>query len=143
MSQARYDWRAVVARLLFSLLLVFSIYNPSGYSFWHWVLSPQGGGAWGSPWVKAFLGVILLGLHALVWRAVLAVLRPLGVAFIASLGLTGFVALGEMGLLDRGDPDARSMAVLVTLTLILTAGLTLASLMHRLTGVVHVEEVPH
>lgn len=142
MSMARYDWRAILARLLFSLLLVFSVYNPSGYSFWHWVLSPAGG-VWGSPWVKAFLGVVLLGLHALIWRAVLAVLRPLGVIFIVALCGTGFVAVGEIGLVDRSDLDAQLIAMLLTLTLILTTGLTLASLMHRLTGVLHVEEVPH
>jgi hypothetical protein len=61
MSLSRYDWRAVVARLLFSLLLVFSIYNPSGYSFWHWVQSSSG-----NPWAKAFVGVVLFGIHWLV-----------------------------------------------------------------------------
>ncbi len=138
MSLSRYDWRAVVARLLFSLLLVFSIYNPSGYSFWHWVQSPSG-----NPWAKAFLGVVLFGIHWLVWRAVLAVLRPYGVVFIAALCGTGFIAFCELGLVDRGDADAQIIALLLTLVLILTIGLTLASLMHRLTGVLHVEEVPH
>jgi hypothetical protein len=74
---------------------------------------------------------------------VVAVLRPYGVIFIAALCGTGFIAFCELGLVDRGDADVQLIALLLTLVLILTIGLTLASLMHRLTGVLHVEEVPH
>lgn len=133
-----YDWRAVMARLLFSLLLVFSIYNPSGYSFWHWVISPEG-----NPWAKAFVGVLLLGLHVLIWKAVMAVLRIWGALFIVGVCIAGFVLLSELGLVDRTDPNALAIGVMFTLVLLLTAGLSLASIMHRLTGVQHVEEVPH
>jgi Family of unknown function (DUF6524) len=138
MMAQRYDWQSVVARLLFSLLMVFSLYNPSGYSYWHWVQSASG-----NPWAKAFVGVLLLGLHGLLWRAVLAVLRPFGVALLVALCVCGFVALSELGLVDRADADTQLIAGMATLVVLLTSGLTLASLMHRLTGVQHVEEVPH
>jgi hypothetical protein len=138
MSATRYDWRAVVARLLFSLLVVFSLYNPSGYSWWHWVtLGP------GQLWVKLFVSLLLAGLHWVLWRHVVAVLRPYGVAFLSILCVSAFVALSEAGLLDRTDGDTLALVVLATLVVVLTSGLSAASILHRLTGVQHVEEIPH
>jgi hypothetical protein len=138
MTARPFDWRAVVARLLFSLLLVFSLYNPSGTSYWHWLTRGDG-----SPWAKAFVGLLLLLVHVLVWRAAFSVLRPWGAILLTAICLLGFVMLSELGLLDRGDPDALLIGVMFTLVVLLTAGLTLASVLHRLTGVQHVEEVPH
>ncbi len=143
MTAARYDWKAVVARLLFSLLLVFSLYNPSGYSFWHWIHWPGGEGGWAMFWLKLFCGVAVLGVHYIVWKAVIAVLRPYGVVFLMLLSGIGFVGLAEAGLLDREDPNTWLIAAMSTLVVIQTAGLSMASIMHRLTGVQHVEEVPH
>jgi hypothetical protein len=142
MSAARYDWKAVVARLLFSLLLVFSLYNPSGYSFWHWMLAPSQG-PWNSLWAKAFVGLGVAGLNIMVWKAAVAVLRPSGVFFILVFCGLGFAALAEFGVLEREQSGTLLIAAMFTIVVILTAGLSLASLMHRLTGVQHVEEVPH
>ncbi|MDB5415138.1 MAG: hypothetical protein JWR10_3473 [Rubritepida sp.] len=138
MTGQRFDGRGIVARLLFGLLLVFSVYNPSGYSFWHWVIS-----AGGNPWAKAFVGVMLLGLHGLIWKSVIGVLQPLGMFFLAALSSAGFVALAELDLLDPRDPNAQALGVMFTLVLLLTAGLSLSPIMHRLSGVQHVEEIPH
>jgi hypothetical protein len=142
MTGPTYDWKAVVARLLFSLLLVFSLYNPSGYSYWHWMGAPTNG-PWNSLWIKAFVGLGIIGLHFMVWKAALAVLRPYGVFFVLSFCGLGFAALSEFGLLDRHDGGTMLMAVMLSLVAVLTAGLSKASIMHRLTGVQHVEEVPH
>ncbi|WP_353212667.1 DUF6524 family protein [Rhodovarius sp.] len=142
MTAAPYDWKAVVARLLFSMLLVFSLYNPSGYSYWHWMGAPTNG-PWNSFWAKGFVGLGVLGLHVLVWKTVFAILRPSGVFYILTLSGLGFAAMSEFGLLDRQDGGTVLIAVMLTMVAVLTAGLTLASIMHRLTGVQHVEEVPH
>lgn len=142
MTGPRYDWRAVVARLLFSLLLVFSLYNPSGYSFWHWLNAPSDS-PWNSLWTKGFVGLGVLYLHVLVWKAALAVLRPWGTLFILAFCGLGFATLAEFRLLDHRDAGTVLIAVMFSMVAVLTAGLSLASIMHRLTGVQHVEEVPH
>jgi len=137
-TSAPYDWKAVVARLIFSLFIVFSAYNPSGYSFWHWVTAGNG-----QFWLKLSVSLMLLGLHVILWRAVWAILRPSGVMFIALLCVCGFVALLELGILDGSDSDAALIYLMFSLAILLTSGLSTASIMHRLTGVQHVEEVPH
>jgi len=137
MSARRFDWTALVARLLFSLLMVFSLYNPSGYSYWHWLWIE------GHFWPKACVGVALLGVHLLLWRAVVAVLRPWGVALWSLAGLCALVALASTGVIDHAEPRVIIMAVLTGLSGLMALGLSLASIMHRLTGVQHVEEVPH
>ena len=85
----------------------------------------------------------MLGLHFLIWKTVIAILRPSGVFYILTLSGLGFAAMSEFGLLDRQDAGTVLIAVMFTMVAVLTAGLTLASIMHRLTGVQHVEEVPH
>jgi hypothetical protein len=136
-STRRFDWTGLVARLLFSFLVVFSLYNPSGYSFWHWLWVP------GLFWVKCAIGIALLGVHILLWRSVVSVLRPWGVALAALVGASGFAALSSTGAIDHADPGVIVIALLAGLAVLMTLGLSLALIMHRLTGVQHVEEVPH
>ncbi|NDG49245.1 MAG: hypothetical protein EBY30_09420 [Rhodospirillales bacterium] len=142
MTSSPYDWKAVVARLLFSLFLVFSLYNPSGYSYWHWMGAPPNG-PWNSLWAKGFVGLGVLGLHVLIWKTVIAILRPSGVFFVLTLSGLGFAAISEFGLLDRQDLGTVLMAIMIMLVAVLTTGLNKSSIMHRLTGVQHTEEVKH
>jgi hypothetical protein len=38
-----FDWRSISSRVLFAMLLVFAVYNPSGrFSYWHWLISGEG-----------------------------------------------------------------------------------------------------
>lgn len=137
MNIRRFDWTGLVARLLFSLLMVFSLYNPSGYSFWHWLWQP------GLFWTKAALGLALLGVHVLLWRSVLAVLRPWGIVLAGLIGACVYGALGSTGTIDSSDLRVVIMALLTGLAVLMALGLSLAPAMHRLTGVQHVEELPH
>jgi len=142
MTGSPYDWKAVVARLLFSLLLVFSLYNPSGHSYWHWIWAPYTG-PWNSIWAKGFVGLGLCGVNLYIWKTVIAILKPVGVYYILILCGLGFAAMSEFGLLDHQDIGTVLTAVLIMLVAVLATGLNKSSIMHRLTGVQHTEEVKH
>ena len=136
MSEARFDWRALLARILFSLLVVFAVYNPSGRSYWHWIWNDDAGF-----WPKFTMGLVLLAVHASIWMTVLAVLRWKGVVTVLLILIGGWISISQAmgpGLLGGG-----SIAVvpLLLLSLLYAWALSWAYIMHRVTGVVHVEKV--
>lgn len=138
MSAVRYDWKPVAARMLFSLFAVFSLYNPSGYSYWHWLTAGLDDGL-----AKLAVGLTLFGVHMVLWKTVLAVLRPRGITFILLLCVCALALLWQIGAADLTDGDTLLLGLLICLAVILTSGLIYSSIMHRLTGIAHVEEVPH
>ena len=93
MSVQRFDWRGVVARALFSLFVVFAVYNPTGTSYLHWV---TGGPELG--WAKLAVGAALLIVLRLMWRTTIGVLGWPGVVLILLVCLgAGITVLGATG----------------------------------------------
>jgi hypothetical protein len=137
MSAGRFDWRGVVARALFSLFLVFAVYNPSGTSYLHWVL--QGFGWF---WAKLAIGAALAAVLLMLWRTTRGVLGRRGIglvlAFCLGLGMTVTHLTGS-GLLAEGT---LMLWALLSLAALFTAGLCYSHLHHRLGGITHTEEVP-
>ncbi len=136
MTAPPFDWRGVVSRALFSLFVVFAIYNPSGTSFLHWVL---GGFEWF--WVKLATGAALAGVCMVMWRTTIGVLGRRGIALVVAFCLgVGMTALHLSGIgLFRGD--TLLMWALVSLAGVFTAGLCYSHLHHRLGGISHTEDL--
>jgi hypothetical protein len=136
MSAERFDWRGVVSRALFCLFVVFAIYNPSGTSFLHWVLS---GFDWF--WVKLATGAALAVICMVMWRTTIGVLGGRGVALVVAfcigMGMTGLHLTG--GALLAGD--TLLLGVLASLSGVFTAGLCYSHLHHRLGGISHTEDL--
>ncbi len=136
MSAARFDWRGVVSRALFSLFIVFAIYNPSGTSFVHWVLS---GFDWF--WVKLATGAALAVICTVMWRTTIGVLGSRGVALVVAfcigIGMTGLHLAGS-GLFVG---NTLLIGALASLAGVFTAGLCYSHLHHRLGGISHTEDL--
>ncbi len=136
MSAQRFDWRGVVSRALFSLFLVFAIYNPLGTSFVHWVL---GGLDWF--WLKLATGALLAVIIVVLWRTTAGVLGRRGIVLVALVNLgTGMTLLR---LTDTPLLAGQTLLLwaLVSLAGLFTAGLCYSHLHHRLGGISHTEEV--
>jgi hypothetical protein len=135
-SAARFDWRGVVSRALFSLFIVFAIYNPSGTSFVHWVLS---GFEWF--WVKLATGAALAVICMVMWRTTIGVLGGRGVglvvAFCIGIGMTGLHLTGSRLFVG----NTLLIGALASLAGVFTAGLCYSHLHHRLGGISHTEDL--
>ena len=127
----------VMARFLASLVLVVATFNPTGFSFVHWV----GGNFPQVQPLQAVIGIVLLAvwlffLHA-TWRS----LGTLGVA----LGLAFFAAIGWMmaswGWFSTANHNALIWVVLLMVACLLTLGLCWALIQARVSGQAVVEEV--
>jgi hypothetical protein len=125
----------ILVRFLAALILVFATWNPTGWSFVHWLMSSL-------PNVTAglvFAGVVLGIGWFLFLYATLESLGTLGIilalAFFGSLTWLMF----DLGWLSF-DQEVLNYLVLVIIAAILTVGMAWSHIWRRLSGRVEVED---
>ena len=136
MNARHFDGKAVVARGLLSLAVVFGVYNPSGRSYFHWIFS---GFDW--IWLKIAIGALLYAILAIFWQTTRSVLGRAGVVLVIIFWLAATMAASRFLGLTRFDLTALSVWALIAVAAVFTAGLSYSHLHHRLGGIVHTEEV--
>jgi len=122
-------------RFAATLVLVLATYNPSGYSFFHWVWQSDDRGP------EHFVaGVIVITGWIILFAATKRSLDTLGM-FLGVLLLAGLVWLFiDLGLLSLGSVSAVAWVVLVCIAALLTVGLCWSHIWRRLTGQFEVDE---
>ena len=130
MADKEFNWSSIAFRGIFAVLLVFSTYNPEGYSYYHWGFTNMSSDA---P-AKVFVGIILLIGWAIYIRATFHSLGFLGL----SLAIAFFSSLVWL-LVDRGWVPADSVKVLTYITLfiisaILTTGISWSFIRRKISG---------
>lgn len=123
-------------RLAASLVLVFATFNPSGYSFFHWV---QDVGI--SAPVRMLIGILLTIAWVVFLRATLRSLGMVGLILVAALFSTIIWIAVDMGWLSIDNVNALSYVILVMLSFILAIGMSWSHIRRRLSGQVDVDEV--
>lgn len=136
MSAARFDWRAVVARGLFCLFVVFALYNPSGYSYLHWLAQ---GFDWF--WAKLAIGALLAVVLLMLWGSVRGVLKLRGTLLVGLFCLGTGMTLMRLSGTSLLGLESLLIWALLTLATLFTAALSYSHLDHRMSGVTHTEEV--
>jgi len=115
----------ILIRFLAALVLVFATWNPTGWSFVHWLMRTPSNVTSG----LVFAGVVLV----IGWFLFLH-------ATLESLGLLGLIlALAFFGWLST-DQDVLSYVVLVVIAAILAVGMAWSHIWRRLSGRVEMEE---
>ncbi|MDD1643295.1 MAG: DUF6524 family protein [Methylococcaceae bacterium] len=125
----------IVLRFLAALVLVFATWNPTGRSFYHWLM----GNLSNVTALLVFAGVVLVIGWFLFLHATLEPLGLLGIiltlAFFGSLTWLVF----DLGWLSTNQ-GVLSYVVLVVIAAILAVGMSWANIWRRLSGRVEVEE---
>jgi len=125
-------------RLLFALVMVLATYNPSGTSFYHWVSAAFSGDGVGP--LHVFVGLLLLAGWTILWVATWRSLDTFGV-FLAAAVIAALVwLLIDLGLLEPDTSTAIGWIVLVSLSLLLSIGLSWSHIWRRLTGQFEVDD---
>ena len=125
-----FGFRRFVARWLAAMLLVLATYNPSGYSYYHWV-----GGLDGDNWIlKLLVGVVLAILYATFGLATQRSLGRLGIA-----GWLVFFAVVTWTIIDNGlvriaGSGTVATILLVNLANLLAIGVSWSYVRARLSG---------
>jgi hypothetical protein len=125
-----------VMRLVCSLLLVFSTYNPTGYSYFHWLT----GGARGPVALKVVVGVALVLVYGVALTAMFAAFRGAGLvagglaALLFSIELVLVLVSFDHGASWQGWMLLGQYSVLLALALVIAFGVSWSHLIERLTG---------
>lgn len=128
------SWGGVGIRIVLALALVLLTFNPTGYSFFHWVTTPPGITA-----VKAVAGVLLLIGWVMCLRATAISLGWLGVLLGAALLASLVWLLIELKMIDTVDGSALTWIALVMVGVLLGIGLSWSLIRARLMGHVEVQ----
>lgn len=137
-TSREFDWAGLAIRLMATLALVLATYNPSGWSFVHWLKSSFSNGGLGPEHFVAGI-VILIG-----WVILLtATQRSMGTLGLVLEGLLfgGLVwLLIDIGILDLDSVSKFTWVILIILSLMLAIGLSWSHVWRRLTGQFEVDE---
>ncbi len=130
-------WAGFFMRLIAALVLVFSSYNPSGWSYFHWVtenppnLDPM----------MALAGIVLIIGWAIFLRATGRSLGAFGLILATAFFGTLLWLLIDWNIVPADSIDAITYIVLVILSGILAIGMSWSHVRRRLTGQVDVDEI--
>ena len=124
-------------RLFFALTLVFLSYNPSGYSYYHWLIESISAP---SPWL-ALAGVVLIIGWVIYVRASLRSLGPIGLSLASALVAIIIWALIDLGLISLAEPSAFVWVIELFLSIVLSLGMSWSHIRRRMSGQVDVDDV--
>jgi hypothetical protein len=135
---------SLLLRWLFALFGVFATYNPSGYSYYHWLqhpLPPAAPAPTGLFALRVLAGVALLIFYAVYLRATVRSLGPIGIGLTTAL--FGAVAwlLAQWHMIDLDAADQRRVAVLAIGASVLGVGISWSAIRYRISGQVDSEDV--
>ena len=138
-KRTRFTWTNYLIRLGFALLLVFATYNPTGWSYFHWVKDTFATGFTNVDPLLALGGILLIVGWAIFLRATTRSLGMFGTllataffAILIWLLLTWFPAL-------TGD-TALTWLFLIGLAGVLSMGISWSHIRRRMTGQLDVDE---
>ena len=124
-------------RFLFALILVMATFNPSGYSYYHWLIhtftSP-------SPWL-ALAGIALIIGWVIYVRASIRSLGPVGLILAAILVAIILWVLIDIGIMNIDSPSAFTWVVEVFIAAILCLGMSWSHVRRRMSGQADVDDI--
>ncbi len=137
MALKRFSFSSFLIRFVMALVLVFCTYNPSGYSWYHWLmdsldtLDP----------VLVFAGVVLLIGWVIYIRSTVRSLGEIGtflaIAFFAALTWV----LIDYNVLSVENTTVLTYVVLTMLSAIMATGMSWSHIRRRMSGQLDVDDV--
>lgn len=127
----------VVIRFIFALLLVLLSYNPSGYSYFHWVYQSLSSI---TPYI-AIAGLILIIGWGVYIKATLNSLGMVGIVVLSALFASLVWLFIYWGLLSVDNISSMAWVIEVLLAALLAVGMCWSHFTRRMSGQVDVDEL--
>lgn len=136
----RFSWGGYFVRLLFALVLVFATFNPTGFSFFHWIQDQAVGASNEVLALMALIGIIIIIGWVIFIRATYRSLGAFGtVLAVAFFGALIWVILVLVPV-PRDNRDLIVYLIEFGLAGVLSAGLSWSHVRRRLSGQLDVDE---
>lgn len=137
MANKAFNLESFLVRLFFALILVFSTFNPSGYSFYHWVLKTMEVGF--EP-LMAFAGIVLVIGWVVYIRATITSLGLIGLILAFAFFGTLLWMVIDWGLIPADSVQVITYIILTLLSMVLAIGMSWSHIRRRMSGQVDVNE---
>lgn len=132
-----FKFSGLLWRLAFSLALVLLTFNPSGFSYIHWLAD----GFPTIPPLKAVIGILLLAGWVFFVRSALMALGRIGLILVTALFAAIVWWMVHKDWLQLSNRTAVAWVVLCILGLVLGIGMSWAHIQRRISGQAAVDEV--
>lgn len=134
---SKFGWDAFLIRFIFATIVVFSTYNPEGYSYFHWI-----GDEFPTFTVyKGLIGVILLVGWIILIRATLGSLGAIGIILaVAFFGLLIWLVFDVFNI-PRDSVRVISYIIQVLIVCVLSIGVSWSHIRRRISGQVDTDEI--
>ncbi|MCK5359885.1 MAG: hypothetical protein KAJ95_04620 [Gammaproteobacteria bacterium] len=137
MATKGFNFFDYLIRLVAAMFLVFASYNPSGYSWFHWISNA----ADRFDPVILFTGVVLTIGWVIYLRATARSLGMFGVILALAFVVSLIWVMVDFGLLSLSNPIFFQYIVLFVLSLVLATGMSWSHIRRKMTGQLDVDDV--
>ena len=134
---SKFGWDAFLIRFIFATIVVFSTYNPEGYSYYHWIKDefPT------FTVYKGLVGVILVIGWIILIRATLGSLGAIGIILAAAFfGLLIWLAFDVFNI-PRDSARVITYIIQVLIVCVLSIGVSWSHIRRRISGQVDTDEI--
>ncbi|NOQ79861.1 MAG: hypothetical protein GQ546_10725 [Gammaproteobacteria bacterium] len=137
MASNRFNLGSFFVRLFFAFILVFATFNPSGYSFYDWILK---GMETGFEPLMAFAGIVLLIGWVVYIRATITSLGLIGLILAFAFFGTLLWMVIDWGFIPADSIQIITYIILSLLSMVLAIGMSWSHIRRRMSGQVDVNE---
>ena len=131
------SWAGIGIRFLVAMLLVFSTYNPEGFSYIDWL----GMERTGPIALKALVGIILVIGWSIYLRATLRSLGGFGIVLVVALMITILWLLITWKIIPHNSMRAITYMTEFIISALLAVGMVWSHIRRRMTGQIDVDEI--
>jgi len=126
-----------ILRWLFTLFLVFSTYNPSGRSFYHWAITTESPAT-----MVAITAIMLIASYAFLIRSTWRSIKPVGALLVVIFLVLFNVMLAGLSFVTI-SADGVIVMCLVSISTLLAIGVSFSAIRARLSGQIDSDDVGH
>ncbi len=130
-----------MVRWLAAAALVFATFNPTGWSYFHWIIASGADAGAGNVPLKILVGLLLLAGFAVYFRATWLSLGLLGIALVVAVFGVFVWLLVDFNLVDVGSPIMIVLVVEIILTIVMGVGMSWSHVQRRLSGQLDVDDL--
>jgi hypothetical protein len=132
-----FDFVGFIWRLLFAVALVLLTFNPTGHSYYHWLMD-------GFPSIQpleAVAGILLLGGWIFFVKSTLSSMGTIGLGLLLAFFAAIVWWVVSQGWLDVSNRSAMAWVVLLVLGLVLGIGMSWSHIRRKVSGQASVDRV--